>query len=88
MFVNTAVWVGFVFGFMTAWKILPFIGQLLHRRSACDIESWRNQHRRCKFCMHVENRYGSYYCHARKSGVFGFLPRFACPLFKQNKQLR
>lgn len=91
MFVDTAVWVGFVFGFMTAWKILPFIGQLLHRRSACDIELWRNRHRRCEFCAHSNRDYlgnlylGNWYCNAKRKVVSGSLPRFACPLFKQKR---
>ena len=85
MLVDTAVWIGFVFGFLTAWKILPFVGRLLHRRPACDIETWRCRHRRCKFCLHVEKNWDDWYCNVKQSHVFGFLPRFFCPLFEQPK---
>lgn len=88
MFVDTAVWVGFVFGFLTAWKILPVIGHLLRRHSSHDVETWQNQHRRCRFCVYSKREYcGDWYCEAKKSFVFGSLPRFACPLFKQHKRM-
>lgn len=86
MLVDTAVCIGFVFGFLTAWKILPFVGQLLHRCPACDIETWREHHRCCRFCVHSDQeRCGDWYCKAKRKNVFGCLPRFACPLFKQKR---
>lgn len=32
MSVNTAIWFGFMGGFLTAWKFLPWIGERLYRR--------------------------------------------------------
>lgn len=32
MSVNTAIWVGFMGGFITAWKFLPWIGKKLWER--------------------------------------------------------
>lgn len=31
MSIGTAIWVGFMGGFITAWKLLPWIGEMMYR---------------------------------------------------------